>query len=240
MSASPSTTRVSASRLIDELGATVPDDLALLLFVSLVADREASGRLAVPVTTTQLVEEIARDTGLDVTRTEVSLAALTQAATDEDVVFAGTAQGRFIFPHLLPAPAASASVANLLDLLALRDEPLSSLVSELPRPNVVHRAIHCPWSMKGAVMRVLTEHAKGRPTDVLDGIKVFENGGWAQAIPDPYEPLVHLYAEAETPDRARELEEDFRTVIESVVAGPTDTTPRAPLEAAEPQVKLEG
>ena len=49
-------------------------------------------------------------------------------------------------------------------------------------------------------MRVLNERLQGRELDLLDGIKVFDERGWAQVLPDPDEPLMHLYAEGETTD----------------------------------------
>ena len=47
-------------------------------------------------------------------------------------------------------------------------------------------------------MRVLTERFRDRDVDLLDGIKVFDERGWAQVLPDPDEPLVHIYAEGGT------------------------------------------
>ena len=63
------------------------------------------------------------------------------------------------------------------------------------RSTLVHRQLPCPWALKGTVMRVLTERLRDRDVDLLDGIKVFDERGWAQVLPDPDEPLVHIYAE---------------------------------------------
>ena len=52
-------------------------------------------------------------------------------------------------------------------------------------------------------MRILNERWSGRDLDLTDGIKVFEERGWAQALPDPDEPVIHLYAEGETPRSRR-------------------------------------
>jgi phosphomannomutase len=71
-------------------------------------------------------------------------------------------------------------------------------------------------------MRVLTERMKGKKVDTLDGIKVFEARGWAQVLPDPDEPLVHVYAEGKTPEEAAALEEDFLKLVEEIVAGAED------------------
>jgi mannose-1-phosphate guanylyltransferase/phosphomannomutase len=73
--------------------------------------------------------------------------------------------------------------------------------------------------MKGLVMRVLNERMSGRDVDLTDGIKVFDDRGWAQVLPDPDEPLIHLYAEGRTNDESEELIEEFRGIVEEIEAG---------------------
>ena len=59
-------------------------------------------------------------------------------------------------------------------------------------------------------MRLLTERFRDRDVDLLDGIKVFDERGWAQVLPDPDEPLVHIYAEGRTEEESQQLEGEFR------------------------------
>ena len=47
-------------------------------------------------------------------------------------------------------------------------------------------------------MRILNERFTDRDVDTLDGIKVFDERGWMQVLPDADEPLLHLYAEGAT------------------------------------------
>ena len=94
-----------------------------------------------------------------------------------------------------------AALCNLLELLAPVGRPLSELVAELPQSTLVHREVHCSWALKGTVMRVLNERFANANIDLLDGIKVFDDRGWMQVLPDPDEPLIHIYAEGGT-DRA--------------------------------------
>ena len=68
-------------------------------------------------------------------------------------------------------------------------------------------------------MRVLNERFAGRDVDLTDGIKVFEDRGWAQALPDPDEPLIHLYAEGETAEASEELAAELRTIVEEIGQG---------------------
>jgi mannose-1-phosphate guanylyltransferase/phosphomannomutase len=125
--------------------------------------------------------------------------------------------GGYVFPEFMPAYDAVASLCKLLELLAPMDKPLSELVSELPASTLVHRQLPCPWSLKGTVMRVLTERLRNRKLDLLDGIKVLERDGWAQVLPDPDEPVVHIYAEGKTRERSAELEGELRGMVEDIM-----------------------
>jgi mannose-1-phosphate guanylyltransferase/phosphomannomutase len=68
-------------------------------------------------------------------------------------------------------------------------------------------------------MRVLNERLQGRRLDLLDGIKVFDERGWAQVLPDPDEPLLHLYAEGATPDDSDALEAELEAIVTEIVQG---------------------
>jgi mannose-1-phosphate guanylyltransferase/phosphomannomutase len=203
--------------LIDESGHEIPVEQALLLYLRLIGSNGRRGKLAFPVTVTSQVDEIVKGSGLKVIRTPASLSELTKAAAQDDVIFAGAIGGGYVFPDFLPAYDAMASLCNLLELLAPVDVPVSALVAELPASTLVHRQLPCPWSQKGTVMRVLTERLKGRDLDLLDGIKVNDRRGWAQVLPDPDEPLVHIYAEGKDERTSNELESELRQLVEEVL-----------------------
>ena len=59
-------------------------------------------------------------------------------------------------------------------------------------------------------MRVLNERFADANVDLRDGIKIFDDRGWVQVLPDPDEPLVHLYAEGDSTDASAELEHGDR------------------------------
>jgi len=215
----------SAERLtlIDERAVAIPPERTLLLFLRLLSSDGRRGRLAFPVTVTSQVDEVVRGSGLQVERTRASLEALTRAAASDGVIFAGSATGGFVFPEFLPGYDAIASLCKLLELLAPAERPLSELVADLPEPAVVHRAIRCPWGRKGAVMRIVTERMRDREIDTLDGIKIFSAGGWAQVLPDPAEPLVHVYAEGSTQADSERLEAELAELVGAIIAAEEPT-----------------
>ena len=203
--------------LIDEQAREIPVEQTLLLFLRLMSSNGRDGKLAFPITVTSQVEEMVKGSKLEVVRTPASLAELTKAAAGDGVIFAGAVGGGYVFPEFLPAYDAVASLCKLLERLAPVGKPLSELVSELPASTLVHRQVACPWSLKGTVMRVVTERLRDREVDLLDGIKVFDERGWAQVLPDPDEPLVHLYAEGRTEEESVELESELRELVEEIM-----------------------
>jgi len=66
-------------------------------------------------------------------------------------------------------------------------------------------------------MRMLTGRLRDRELDLTDGIKVFDERGWAQILPDPDEPLMHIYAEGRTEEDSKALEAEFRGMVEEII-----------------------
>ena len=218
--------------LIDDRGRVIEHWQALLLLAALIGRRSSTETIVVPSTTTSHVERVSGD--LQVERVGASLAALTLASTGDGVVFAGTDDGTYVFPRFLPAPTASASIAMLLDLLVADGRAVGELVDELPHTSLAHVPVACPWNAKGALMRLLADELKDEDLSLGDGIRVNAPDSWAQVIPDPDEPIVHLYAEATSADEVGALEQRFVALIERIVA----TVAQEPAGSASARVAL--
>jgi phosphomannomutase len=134
------------------------------------------------------------------------------------VLFAGASGGGYAFPGFLPAYDALASTGKVLEIVARSGRPVSKLTAGLPHSNVVHTLAPCPWELKGTAMRLLIEAAKGQETDHTDGIKVFEPRGWVQMIPDPDEPVFHIYAEGASRQDSSRLEAKYRAMLAQIVS----------------------
>ena len=66
-------------------------------------------------------------------------------------------------------------------------------------------------------MRELCERVKDVRVEQADGIRVEENGGWAQLVPDPDEPLFHIYAEGSTDERVGRAAQRYRALLDEVL-----------------------
>jgi mannose-1-phosphate guanylyltransferase/phosphomannomutase len=109
-----------------------------------------------------------------------------------------------------------AAFAKLLELLARTGTRLSEVVADLPRSHVIHDTVSTPWADKGAVMRGLVEGATTE-LELIDGVKALHDDGWVLALPDPEEPVTHIWAEASSNAAARALAEDCARTIRTLI-----------------------
>ena len=68
----------------------------------------------------------------------------------------------------------------------------------MPPMPVVRREVPTPLEHKGLIMRTLMEQLAEEGADLVlvDGIKVRSSDGWALVVPDPEEPVTHVWAES--------------------------------------------
>jgi mannose-1-phosphate guanylyltransferase/phosphomannomutase len=204
-------------RLIDDEGHVLTPTETLLALLTLLPGALHGDRVALPVNTTSTAKRILDQHGIGVVWTKMSSAALMDAATEPGVGFAGNQSGNFILPGFMPGFDAAATLVKVLDLLSFHDLKLSEVVEKLPRVHLVHESVVTPWDQKGLVMRSLMEQSKDRETVLVDGVKVVHDGGWALALPDPEEPVTHVWAEGSSPDAARRLAEEYARRIRQMV-----------------------
>jgi mannose-1-phosphate guanylyltransferase/phosphomannomutase len=205
--------------LVDGSGRIVEPSVALLAFASLIAQAEPSARVAVPVSTSRVAEDIVRRGGGEVVWTRLAPAGLMAAARAGDVAFAGDADGGYIFPSFLPSYDALMSLVKLLELLARVETDLRQVVEALPPSHISRREIPTPWEAKGAVMRRLLERLNGGNEGrlvTIDGLKSYRGEDWSLVVPHPQEPLVQIWAESGSDESAAELAEEMAQLVEEL------------------------
>jgi mannose-1-phosphate guanylyltransferase/phosphomannomutase len=201
--------------LVDDKGALVSDDRALLVVLDLVAAERRTGRVALPVTTTRVAEDVCRYHGVQVGWTPTSAHGLYEATADKDVIFAADGRGGFVVPEFSRSLDGIAAFARLIGLVARTRLTLSQIHARIPVAHLLKRSVPTPWAAKGSVMRTIVEAAGDRPIDTTDGVRVIEPGrGWALVLPDNAQAITHLWAEGTDGDTAQALLDEWAAVVE--------------------------
>jgi len=203
--------------IVDDEGHILSDDEAVLVLLTLVTDAHPGARVALPVAVSLAAEEICRRSDTEIVWTKLATSHLMEVASTEDVILGVSQHAGFIFPGFMPAFDAAATLVNLLALLTRTGRPLSDLVRTLPRVHIAHQSVHTPWEQKGTVMRNLVEHSEGRDLVLVDGVKVLEPDGWALILPDPEEPVTHVWAEAGSDAQAGARAQEYAVRIRQLL-----------------------
>lgn len=194
--------------VVDEYGSSVTGNQALAAVLLLVLRATEAKRVAVPVTASSVIEDLARAHGAQVIRTRTDNLSLMEAASEQGVDFVGGPYGAYIFPKFIGAFDGMLSVAKILEMMAVTGTRFGALVQDVPEIIMVRENVFCPFAQKGTILRRLIEETKDLRRELVDGVKVYSDIGWVQVIPDGSRPIFHVNAEAKTQAQARQMVEE--------------------------------
>ncbi|MGM0370899.1 MAG: phosphopentomutase/phosphoglucosamine mutase [Halobacteriota archaeon] len=198
---------------VDETGRFVSGDELLTLFA--IDALSTDGVVAAPVNASALVDTVVGELGGSVVRTAVGDGNVAAACAEPGVVFGGEPSGAWIWPTETLAPDAHYAACRLVDILA-SGGTLSDRIDSFPRFVTKRESIR---SADGTTtVAAIADRVRERYDDVteLDGVRVDTADGWFLVRASGTEPLVRLTAEARTEQRATELLEESRALLEEV------------------------
>ncbi|NLC76958.1 MAG: NTP transferase domain-containing protein [Clostridia bacterium] len=186
--------------LVDEKGQILDENLFQLLVASIVFQANPGAKVAVPVTAPQAVEVLAEKFDGQVIRTKTRASQLMEILSEPGFRYQ---QGDY--PQILLQFDAVLGLLKILDFMARGAFSLSALTGEIPRFYMEVQSTPCPWEAKGQVMRRLIEEHGNDVVELVDGIKIYQDQGWALVLPDADEPVYRIYSEGFSQEAAAEL-----------------------------------
>lgn len=199
--------------LIDEKGQVIQDDL-LTALISLIILKGQGGSVIVPVTAPGTIEELAGRYRGKVIRTKTAL----QDFLDKVLTLDRGSEG---ISHFFLHFDALSALAKVMDYTARHDTSLSELLGEIPMFYMDRREVQVPWEAKGKVIRRLIQDPPSSRLELLDGVKIFHQDGWALVLPDPDEPMCRVFSEGSTMEIAESLTEMYIKKIGEITSGQT-------------------
>jgi phosphomannomutase/phosphoglucomutase len=196
---------------VDERGELLAGDAT---FAALAAGELAAGDTVVSaVNASQRLVDAAESAGAELSLTPIGstfiVTRIRQLERDgETVPVAGEGNGGVIFPRYRIARDGAYTAARFLELLADADAPASEVAAAYDGYENVRRDLSYDddaerEAMLAAVERVASEADADLTT--IDGYRLDYGDAWVLARPSGTEPVVRVYAEARSADRAREL-----------------------------------
>jgi len=190
--------------LIDETGRYIGEELTLALAVAYRL-RQERGPVVINMSTSRIVEDIARQHGVPCQRSAVGEANVVALMNEVGAVIGGEGNGGVIDPRVGWVRDPFIGMALVLSLLAETGKKLSALVAELPSYTIVKEKYVVPREELPKLFEALTTLWPQATANHVDGLRLDWPDRWVHVRPSNTEPIVRVIAEAPTATEAQEL-----------------------------------
>jgi phosphomannomutase len=189
--------------LVDESGSPIGEDYTLAFAVRSVLQQRA-GPVVTNLSTSLVVDDAAREFGIQVARAPVGEANVAAAMKSGRAVIGGEGNGGVMFPALHIGRDAPLAAALVLDLMARTGLTVSELVAAQPKYVIVKAKGPRNRDLE-PVYGDLEDAFPDATVDRQDGLRLAWPDRWLHVRPSGTEPIVRFIAEARTEAAAQQL-----------------------------------
>ncbi|MCH2115597.1 MAG: phosphoglucosamine mutase [Pirellulales bacterium] len=188
--------------VIDETGRYLGEEYTLALCADHVL-RHRPGPVVTNCSTSRMTQDLAEKYGVPYFRSKVGEANVVDLMLTEGAVLGGEGNGGVIDPRVGQVRDSFVGMALLLDAMAAREAPVSSLADEVPGYTIHKTKVDLPAEQVPAAVAALATSYADATADHLDGLRLDWPDKWILVRASNTEPIVRMVAEAKTAKDAR-------------------------------------
>jgi phosphomannomutase len=202
--------------LVDETGRFIGEEYTLALCAAHVLAHRP-GKLAANLATSRMIDDLAERAGVEVVRAPTGEANVVEAMQREGCIFGGEGNGGVIDPRVVAVRDSLVGMAMVLADLAETGQSLGERVAAIPSYTLVKIKRPCPVGGIDRVIEAVKGHFAGIEDAKLnqsDGLRIDCTDSWLSVRASNTEPIMRIFAEAPTADRAKELAATVKALAE--------------------------
>ncbi len=207
--------------LITERGEPYSEEYTVASAVKFVLSKNAGRpgdhpRVAVNLSTTRAVDDIAREFGAEIVRTPVGEINVAKRMKQIGALVGGEGSGGVILPAVHLGRDAIVGIALILQMLAESGKTLSGLKATLPQYSIAKGTVELGGRSPDEILAALKPGLKGT-INTEDGLKVDGADSWVHFRKSNTEPIVRIIAEARSSSEAKEIVESYKRRIQTLL-----------------------
>lgn len=194
--------------LITEKGEPFSEENTITQAVNFILSKK-KGNVAVNLSTTRAVDDVAAKYGCKVFRSPVGEANVVKKMMEVNAVIGGEGSGGVIYPALHYGRDALVGIAITLQQLSELGISISKLKKSLPKYNISKKKIELGSLEPGGVISKLIEKYENEKINTDDGLRVDFNDHWVHFRKSNTEPIIRIITEATTKKEAENYSEKY-------------------------------
>ncbi|WP_297479591.1 phosphoglucosamine mutase [Thermococcus sp.] len=205
---------------IDENGRFIQGDKTFALVADAVLREKGGGLLVTTIATSNLLDDIAKRNNAKVMRTKVGDLIVARALLEHNGTIGGEENGGVIFPDFVLGRDGAMTTAKIVEIFAKSGKRFSELIDELPKYYQFKTKREVEGDRKAVVAKVAElAMEKGYTIDTTDGTKIIFPDGWVLVRASGTEPIIRVFSEAKSEEKAREYLELGLELLEEALRG---------------------
>lgn len=175
--------------------------------------RQRKGAVVTNCSSSRMSQDIAERHGVPFFYSAVGEANVCDMMIERDAVIGGEGNGGIIDPRVGYVRDSFIGMALLLDAMAERDAPISSLADELPRYAIVKSKVQIAVEALPEILTAIKSHFADAQIGELDGLRLDWPDKWMLIRASNTEPIVRIIAEADTESEASKMVNDAAAIV---------------------------
>ncbi|MCH5227580.1 MAG: phosphoglucosamine mutase [Muribaculaceae bacterium] len=176
--------------------------------------RHTPGATVSNLSSSRALADISKKYGCSYSAAAVGEVNVVDKMKSTNAVIGGEGNGGVIYPELHYGRDALVGVALFLTLLAKEGKKVSELKKTYPAYTIVKNKVELtPDINVEALLDEVKEKFKDEKVTDIDGVKIDFDEGWVHLRKSNTEPIIRVYSEAATPERAEELALSVMNII---------------------------
>ncbi len=190
--------------VVDETGRFIGEEYTLAMAV-LNRLMSRPGTVVCNLSTSRMIDDIARRFDSPVLRTAVGEANVAARMLQENAIIGGEGNGGVIDLRVGPVRDSLMGMASILELMTRTGKKVSELVASLPAYAMIKSKFACTRQQADQLVEKVKAAYSTQQLDLQDGVRIDWPEGWVQVRPSNTEPIARVIAEAADDATAREL-----------------------------------
>jgi len=204
------------SLFCDEKGEILTGDKSALLLSHFILSKNPNSTIVTCLNSGSSIEVLAQNTSSNVIRTKVGSIEVSRKMVQTGALIGFEENGGFMYGKHNQVRDGAMTLALVLDLLSFSGKTMSEETKLLPPSFTTKDKIACSKEDASKLIKTLAD--QNQDSDTTDGIKIiFDKKNWIMVRPSGTEPIIRIYAEADSQEKLETLMSEYLAKINSIL-----------------------